>query len=271
MKRMHAAAITAILAGVPALAQQKPTAAPAQPATITLTGQDGKSERQCKVLRTYKHPDGGIAQEVKDETTGEILTVIEKDAKTSTASGPEGAEKGEPAAADPILQPKDYSPAHVRSQFGPDSKPSVPYTKPPVPATRRWFNFMRPSAPTKPAAPSAKPSAALKLPSDMVAIYHPDPVMRLIGCMTDDQLPSMREVSAEMLAREGKGRPEVVEALLRSAKNDPAPSVRACCCRCLAEMQVNSPECTAVLKSLQTDKNQLVRTAAMAAAEALER
>jgi hypothetical protein len=62
----------------------------------------------------------------------------------------------------------------------------------------------------------------------------------------------------------------VVEALVRSAQTDPAPSVRACCCRCLADMQVRGPECVAVLKALGDDREQSVRTAAAAALAVIE-
>jgi HEAT repeat protein len=103
-----------------------------------------------------------------------------------------------------------------------------------------------------------------------LALYHPDPVIRLIGCMSDDLLPSMREVSAETLARTAKERPEVVEAMIRTVQSDPAPSVRVCCCRCLVEMQVRSPECVAALKALEDDREQTVRTAAAAALSLLE-
>src|SRR5260370_10137183 len=100
------------------------------------------------------------------------------------------------------------------------------YTRQPVPASRRWFNWLRNDPAPKPVqlpAYSANPPTTQTL-----ALYHPDPVIRLIGCMSEDLLPSMREVSAETLARTAKDRPEVVEAMIRTVQSDPAPSVRVC-------------------------------------------
>jgi hypothetical protein len=269
MKQTHAAALAAALvAAIPAWGQSPP----ARPDVMTLTNQDGKPAHACKVLRTYKHPAGGTAYEVRDEVTGEVMTVIENahpdDVKASLKAEPVTET---PKPTDPILAPKSYSAPKVQQQFvdEPAAKPAAQYSRPPVPATRRWLGWMRPVAPAK---PMPTPSSQGRLPGsgDMVAAYHPDPVIRLIGSMTDDLLPSMREVSAEALAREGNRRPEVVEAMIRSAKTDLAPSVRACCCRCLAEMQVRSPECLSALQGLEDDREQSVRTAAAAARTTLE-
>jgi hypothetical protein len=270
MKRIHAAALAAVLAGALGASAQQP---PARPDVITLTGQDGKPHA-CKVLRMYKHSSGGTACDVRDETNGEILTVIDDTSpntiKAEIASAPVGVSH---QPVDPILQPKAYASPKMQEEYG-----SVPalmpiqqaqqYTRPPVPASRRWFNWLRNDPAPKPVqlpAYSANPPTTQTL-----ALYHPDPVIRLIGCMSDDMLPSMREVSAETLARTAKDRPEVVEAMIRTVQSDPAPSVRVCCCRCLVEMQVRSPECVAALKALEDDREQTVRTAAAAALSLLE-
>src|SRR5207237_1425080 len=125
-----------------------------------MTINDGGKAHRCQVLRSYKHPSGGMAYEVKDLESGEIMTVIESAAAAI-------------AAAQPVE-----------------------------------------------------------------AVRHADPVIRLIGCLRDDLLPSMREIAAETLARgEGRNRPVVVAALEEAAEKDPAPSVRDCCTRCLSEMR----------------------------------
>jgi hypothetical protein len=282
MKRITAAALAALLAG-PALAQS-----PAKPDVMTITGADGKAHA-CKVVRTYAHPSGGTAFEVRDTVTGETMTVIENaslDAvkvtteKPSTTTESLKPVEGKPIEVkidDPILEPKQYANPKVQAEYGstpaappPSPSPSTSqYTKPPVPATRRWFNWMRNDP--KP-APMPVQQTGLKLPAgETMALYDQDPVIRLIGSMADDLLPSMREVSAETLARTAKDRPEVVQAIIRTAKNDPAPTVRTCCCRCLVEMKVRSPECVEVLKGLQEeDRDQGVRTAAAAALSVLE-
>jgi hypothetical protein len=261
MKHFHAAAL-AVLMAAPAWAQQPS----ARPEIITLTGPDGTAHA-CKVLRTYKHPSGGTACEVRDETNGEILTVIE-------AAGPEAAKteaktvgvKESVEPSDPILKLKDYAGAKAQVQLAP---PASPYNRPPVSLAQRMLAWLRHEPALKPVpVQMAQP----KLPtSEMLAAYHPDPVIRLIGCMSDDLLPSMREISAETLARTAMDRPDVVEAMIRTVQMDPAPSVRICCCRCLVQMQVRSPECVSALKSLEDDREESIRTAAAAALTLLER
>ncbi len=271
MKRIHAAALAAILAGVvPASAQQPPV----RPDVITLTGQDGKPHT-CKVLRMYKHANGETACDVRDETNGEILTVIE-DTSPDTAKAAIKSESviETPKPVDPILQPKAHASPMDQEEYGTapvamSTQQAPQYTRPPVPATRRWFNWLRNDSAPKPAP---MPATTAQMPAaETLALYHPDPVIRLIGCMSEDLLPSMREVSAETLARTAKDRPEVVEAMIRTLQTDPAPSVRVCCCRCLVDMQVRCPECLAALKAMEDDREQTVRTAAAAALGLLER
>jgi HEAT repeats len=265
MKRTHAAALAAALvAAVPAWGQQPP----ARPDVMTLSTADGKATHACKVLRTYKHPSGGIAYEVRDEVTGEVMTVIDRSApddvkavKTETVT--------ESKSADPIMAPKTYAAPKVQQQIA--DPPG--YTRPPVPATRRWFNWFKPTPQPQPQPVQQTRSAVNR---EMLAAYDPDPVIRMIGSLNDDLLPSMREVAAEALSRDGGipaqrvARPEVVQALVRAAATDPAPSVRVCCCRCLANMKVTSPECLSALKGLEDDREETVRTAAAAARATLE-
>jgi hypothetical protein len=279
MKRITAAALAALLAG-PALAQ--PPAA--KPDVMTITGADGKAHA-CKIVRTFAHPSGGTAYEVRDQLTGETMTVVENASPEAvksttqmsaptTETKPLEAKPVEVKIDDPIFQPKEYASPKVQQEYG--AIPPVPqptqYAKPqapmPTPAPRRWFNWLR-SEP-KP-APVQQQSRMPLPPADTIALYDRDPVIRLIGSMSDDLLPSMREVSAETLARVAKDRPEVVQAMIRSAKMDPAPSVRTCCCRCLVEMKVKSPECVAALKDMEEDdREQTVRAAAAVALSVLE-
>jgi hypothetical protein len=77
---------------------------------------------------------------------------------------------------------------------------------------------------------------------------------RMLGQLHESWLPSEREMAACRLASlDWKAHPVVVEALLRSAKEDPAATVRAGCVRCLAQMSVNTPEVIAVCSTLKTD------------------
>jgi hypothetical protein len=261
MKRIPAAALAAFLA-VPAWAQQPP----ARPDTMTLTGADGKSH-SCKIIRSYKHSNGGTAFEVRDTVTGETMTVIDAADKT-------GESKPAPA---PTATPKANNGSKVQVGFDdgkaapPAAKapPQAAKTEPAKPAPRRLLNWFR-NDPPAPKPTQNQSSQTMSPKGDTLAIYDRDPVIRLIGSMNDDLLPSMREVSAETLARIAKDRPEVVEAMIRSAKNDPAPNVRICCCRCLVSMEVRSAECVTALKSLEDDREKSVRTAAAAALSLME-
>jgi hypothetical protein len=139
--------------------------------------------------------------------------------------------------ADPIMQAKQYvDNKKVAEQLGSagEMKPATEsaYTKAPTPAAKRWM------AKSTEAKPAAIPAMAVAAAQPVEAVRHSDPIIRLIGCLRDDMLPSMREIAAETLARsEGHNRPEVVAALEEAAEKDPAPSVRACCTRWLTEMR----------------------------------
>jgi hypothetical protein len=72
--------------------------------------------------------------------------------------------------------------------------------------------------------------------------------------------PSHREWAAETLAGlDWHRHPEVVDALLVSARQDPASTVRAGCVRCLAAMRVNSVTVASTFQSLRHDADVRVR------------
>jgi hypothetical protein len=214
---------------------------------MTIT--DGAKTHKCQVLRSYKHPSG-IAYEVKDLESGEIMTVIEDPAAIKAASKPASPAASIPAPAktaksDPIMEPKQYvDNKKIEQQLGNDTGKAAKiteakYAQAPTPATKRW---LAKTSETKlvvksEAKPAAKAMAVVVVPP-VEAIRHPDPVFRLIGCLRDDMLPSMREIAAETLAHsDACKRPEVVTALEEAAEKDPAQSVRVCCTRCLGEMR----------------------------------
>src|SRR5438874_2292437 len=151
MKRIHAAALAAALTGVAPAWGQTP-AAPARTDVMTLTGPDGTAHTY-KVLRTSRHPAGGTAYEVRDAATGETMTVVENASPddVKAVAKAESTTTGSAKPADPILRPGLYSPPKVRQQFAdipavkpvtaPAAKPDTQYTRPPVPAARRWFGW----------------------------------------------------------------------------------------------------------------------------------
>lgn len=251
---------------------------------IMLTGSNGKAHK-CQILRTYKHPSGGMAMEVKDLETGETMTVVDNSgtptagmttttsAKTTTATKAETPTTAQLAAttttmpkskagdSDPIMQPKEVASTKAQKQLtGETGKPAKADKKSETSASagsKRWGG-----KPAEVKVASSGPAIAIAAVPPMEASQHPDPVIRLIGCLRDDMMPSMREIAAESLAQsQGRARPEVIAALAEAAEKDPAPTVRACCVRCLTTMSASSPECMAALHKVKAGSDSMIRTA----------
>jgi hypothetical protein len=137
----------------------------------------------------------------------------------------------QPSKSDPIMQPKQYigSPRVKQFLYGDSAKTDAEakYGKSPTPAMKRWFGQK----------PEVQKVEAVAMAQPIAAVRHPDPVVRLIGSLRDEVMPSMREVAAMSLAQSAaRDRPDVQAALAEAAQRDPAPSVRECCIRCLTEM-----------------------------------
>jgi hypothetical protein len=82
----------------------------------------------------------------------------------------------------------------------------------------------------------------------------------LLGTLRDSIYPSHREWAVNNLATlDGKSNPQVVQALLSAAREDPAASVRASCVRGLARMKVTSAPALAVMQALKGDADPRVR------------
>ena len=87
-----------------------------------------------------------------------------------------------------------------------------------------------------------------------------------VAALHNSMLPSQREMAAESLANaDWRSNPAVVSELLRSAREDPAPSVRSACVRCLVKMNVRSGVAVATLQSLKNDTDAQVREEARGA------
>lgn len=251
---------------------------------IMLTGSNGKAHK-CQVLRTYKHPSGGMAMEVKDLETGETMTVVDNSgtstaatttttsAKTTTttkSATPTTAQlaattsmmpKSKAGDSDPIMQPKELASGKALKQLNGDTaKPAKTDKKSEMSASAASKRSSGKSAEAK--AQSSGPAIAIATVPPMEASRHPDPVIRLIGCLRDDMMPSMREIAAESLAQSsGRTRSEVIAALAEAAEKDPAPTVRACCVRCLTAISTSSPECMAALLKIKADSDSMIRPA----------
>lgn len=102
-------------------------------------------------------------------------------------------------------------------------------------------------------------------PAMPVQTYQPavDPAaaQNLVQTLRESIYPSQREFAAESLSHiDWRTHPQVFDALLSAAREDPAPTVRACCVRCLAGMNVNSTLVTMTLQGLRNDADPRVRT-----------
>jgi hypothetical protein len=85
--------------------------------------------------------------------------------------------------------------------------------------------------------------------------------LNLIQTLRDSIYPSQREFAAESLAKiDWRTHPQVFDALLSAAREDPAPTVRSCCVRCLSSMNVNSSLMVMTLQGLKNDTDPRVRT-----------
>ena len=80
--------------------------------------------------------------------------------------------------------------------------------------------------------------------------------------MRESDFPSQREWAAEQLSDlNWRTNPQVVQALLVAAKDDPAATVRACCVRSLMKMQANTMPVVATIQALKSDTDPRVREA----------
>jgi hypothetical protein len=84
-------------------------------------------------------------------------------------------------------------------------------------------------------------------------------VQQLTAMLRDGPYPSQREWAAESLAAASPSDPAVVQALLRGAQEDLAPTVRATCVHCLAGMNAHSAPVLATLYGMQADPDARVR------------
>jgi hypothetical protein len=84
---------------------------------------------------------------------------------------------------------------------------------------------------------------------------------QMLSMMRDSFYPSHREWAAESMAAtvDWRANPKVVDALLTSARGDPAASVRAACVRCLVKMNVNTVPAVTTIQALKADPDPRVR------------
>jgi hypothetical protein len=95
-------------------------------------------------------------------------------------------------------------------------------------------------------------------------------VPQLLAALKDSLCPSEREAAAEQLSElNWRMQPLVVESLMKSAREDPAATVRAACVHALAHMKVDTPAACALVRDMRSDRDPHVRQEAEEALNAL--
>jgi hypothetical protein len=86
---------------------------------------------------------------------------------------------------------------------------------------------------------------------------------QVLGVLRDSLYPSQREWAADSLVgQDWRTNPEVLQGLLTAAREDPAPTVRAACVRCLAKMNANTVPVVGTIQALKSDADPRVRSEA---------
>ena len=172
--------------------------------------------------------------------------------------------------AEPVMgPPPSYRPVPVPAQTAPPPLAEPVNSPPPV------------SAPAKPAQPISPFSQLLATPPPLAVaaprMSAPLPLPRLSAAVpelttTDPRSsqhlaelrnalqPSAREAAAEALAVGPQAADATVRgALLTAVREDPAPTVRVCCVRCLVKQGIRDDVLSAAVASAQQDSDSRVR------------
>lgn len=106
--------------------------------------------------------------------------------------------------------------------------------------------------------PPALPTVVGAVPAGMSG--HPASVPQSLVTLKNSLYPSERESAAEQLSElNWRSQPQVVECLMKAAREDPAATVRAACIHALAQMKVNTPGAVALVRDLKSDRDPRVR------------
>jgi hypothetical protein len=110
-------------------------------------------------------------------------------------------------------------------------------------------------------APAGYQAPMMPMQQAPAPIYNgPTDMQSLLQQLRDSMLPSQREWAADKLASlDWRTHGPVVAALVQSAKEDPAATVRAGCIRSLVKMNANTAPVLAVIQSLKTDTDPRVQ------------
>jgi hypothetical protein len=83
---------------------------------------------------------------------------------------------------------------------------------------------------------------------------------QLLAIVRDSLYPSQREYAIERLSlMDWRSMPDIIDGLVKAAKEDPAATVRACSVRCLVKMKPDRADVVEAIASLRMDKDDRVR------------
>jgi hypothetical protein len=123
-----------------------------------------------------------------------------------------------------------------------------------------------PPAPMQPVVPTGRYLPASVPEQTHLPVSYTEPMSgrgQLLATLRDSLYPSERELAVDALRKcDWRQEPMVVEALVKSAKGDPAPAVRAACVRTLGQMRANLVPVVTAIGALRSDPDLRVRQAA---------
>jgi hypothetical protein len=184
-------------------------------------------------------------------------------------------QQGYPMAAGYPMMAGGYPMAMVPMQYAPAPMPlgrgNVPmaYQGPmppsPMPQTMpasAGYQMPMMMMPMMPAQPAGYGNPVMDRPGGIPTGLSPTNMQQNINTLQSSLYPSQREMAVINLCEgEYRGHPQVVQLLLKVARDDPAPTVRAACVMGLARLNVNSEAMKQTLTALKTDADPRVRVA----------
>jgi hypothetical protein len=156
----------------------------------------------------------------------------------------------------PMMNP--YMPQQPPMSQGPMANGSRQYMGPQPPNP---FGYQAAQMPYPPMQPTMQPVQYQQPPMPAPQPPSPQQVDQLIKAMRESPYPAQREWSAQLLTGfDWRAQPQIVPALIQSATQDPAPTVRAGCVYCLGRMNAAIEPVFAMLQGMRTDIDPRVRT-----------
>lgn len=170
-----------------------------------------------------------------------------------------GGTPQEPNGFDPRVQMGQGSPPQAYGMAGmPMPRPPMPNMMAMGPRPPMGFNPLM-SVPPTPVAPVGS-----------VADARSGAASQLLAKLQDALYPSERELAAEQLSQMNcRVQPQVVAGLMKSARDDPAATVRAACVHALAQMKISTMATVALVRDLKSDRDPRVRHEAEEALHAM--